>query len=159
MPLNFLLWNALRTSDTSHGEAGKRVSLQREAGETVLVFHADTQEFRRRFGVTHACDAIFFYKRPPAPPLLLFVELKGKEIADGAIQLRETLLAVRRELAAALRDGAPRAEQLRAVIVCSGVASPREHGRVRAEFERATSVPLLVKTVKRGTCDLRDVLR
>jgi hypothetical protein len=159
MPMNFLLWQALETSATSHHEEGRGASIKREEGEVVLVFHADTADFRRRFGVENVCDALFFYKKPPARPILLFVELKGHDIEHAAKQIRMTMMAVREGLRGQLGNLGPANAEHRAVIVTSGVAAPRELARLRRDFERETQVALKVETVKKGACDLRKYLR
>ena len=63
MPMSFLLWHALQTSDASHGESGKRASMDRRSGETVIVFGADTPEFRRCFRI----DVAWVVRAQPSP--------------------------------------------------------------------------------------------
>lgn len=150
MPLNFLLWNCLVPGKTSCAEQRKEATLTRGNDECVLTFSIDNQPFKDRFGVRHACDAMFFYSGRNKGPILLFVELKGDDIEHGAGQLPETLIAVRRELQQKKLDA-----EYRAVIITSGGA-PGKGSSLRKGFLRDHGVPLEVLSRKRG--DLRPYL-
>ena len=101
MPFSFLLWNCLVPGATSVSESGVSANLQRGSDESVLAFRIDTDGFRKRFNLSNparVCDALFFYKVKESDPLLMFVELKGRDVAGAIQQLEQTLSTVRREL-------------------------------------------------------------
>ncbi len=98
MAFDFLLWNCLVPGKTSVRESGKTVRMAREAGETVLAFEIDNEEFRKRFQVGRVCDGLFFYMAEQRTPLLFLAELKGSDFGGAVTQLEQTLGSLRKAL-------------------------------------------------------------
>ena len=128
MPFNFLLWECLIPGKTSISESGQSARIDPHGGECVLAFELDNQKFRDRFGVGRVCDALFFYRRDQERPVLLFVELKGTDIAKAAEQLGQSLRAV--------KDTLQRNAQYRAVVVSRGRAPARKDPLCRQFFQQ-----------------------
>ena len=126
MPFNFLLCECLHPGKTGFGEAGKGARIKPEGGECVLVFGIDNEPFRKRFAVTKACDALFFYKSGTKGPVLFFVELKGSDISSAARQIGQALQAVRKKLLGPEWD-------YRAVVV-TRKSFPKRNGDLRSRF-------------------------
>lgn len=79
---------------TTFTEHGKTVSLELRADERVRFFHIDNQPFRLHFQVTTVCDLLVEHHRQLSS-LLLFVELKGKNLRDAERQIVGAINAVR----------------------------------------------------------------
>jgi hypothetical protein len=157
MSLHTLLIECLQ-EDTSRREKGKSVRLARAAGETVLMFHTDTIEFRKGFGLSEKArvsDVLFFYMRDRARPVWLFVELKGTDLKHACDQLRTTITAVRQRLRAILGQDLPRDVECKAFVVFSG-SLPKEQGDLKERFIQEMRIPLMVG---RDELDLRRHLR
>jgi len=133
MPFNFLLWKCLLPGQTSIRESGKGARIKPEAGECVLAFGIDSQDFRRRFDASKVCDALFFYKSKEQDPVLLFVELKGSDLGSAAQQLGEALQAVRGKLKLKVH--------YRAVVVSRSTA-PGRSNPLRRKFSKEHKLPL-----------------
>lgn len=129
MPFDFLVWECLVPGQTSIAERGTGTSARIKplGGECVLTFGIDNQAFRGEFNVNRVCDALFFYKIEAKSPVLLFVELKGADIASAAEQVGQALQAVRRAL--------PRDADYRAVVVTRRKAPTRSDALWRRFFE------------------------
>ncbi len=154
-----LLWFCL-AQGTSIEEQGLKLSIRPNGDETILVFGTDCAEFRRSFYAPEAdqlaSDALFFYKRADKQPVLVFVELKGRNIDHALKQLRATILAVKRGVEAALGG----ATTCLALVVSDGATSKTRQNKQR-DFETETGVPLRVKSTTRNKAavDLRAVLK
>src|SRR5262245_32924662 len=98
MAIEALLWFCL-DHGTSVAEERIELSIARRRDETILLFRTDSEKFRTHFyapdGPQKACDALFFYKYADKPPVLVFVELKGANLAHALDQLKETIGAVK----------------------------------------------------------------
>lgn len=154
MPFNFLLWNCLIPGATSVSESGVSANLKRESDESVLAFRIDTDGFRKRFKLSNGakvCDALFFYKVKKSDPLLIFVELKGRDIPRAIQQLEQTLSTFRRELEQRGELARRRVKCVAVVVTRRGVH--RQTKRLQREFSQR-DVPL--KFSKTG--DLRQLL-
>ena len=135
MPFNFLLWKCLIPGETSLKESGRSARIKPRSGECVLAFSIDNEDFRARFKVRKVCDALFFYKSRQGDPILLFVELKGSDIASAAPQLGQALKAIQNALA--------RRARYRAVVVTRGGAPARDDP-LRRQFYRKYGVELSI---------------
>src|SRR5437868_1197511 len=93
MSINRLI-SCLQTG-TSFSEQGKSVSIMRRNNEIVLMFATDSQLVRDVLGVARVCDAVFVYMQYLSRPILIFVELKGKNIKDAADQINSTIRGAR----------------------------------------------------------------
>ena len=152
-PLNVLLWDCLERRVTSCSERGTSASIQKQPGETVLVFRTDNDEMRRAFGLEKACDRLFFYMKEQSDPRLIFVELKGTDVKRAAEQLKETVIKVKRVLGT-MASAFARTENLLAVIVSQGGA-PRELEKLQQDFRKHAGIPL---KISRSPADLRKFL-
>jgi hypothetical protein len=152
-PLNVLLWDCLERRTTSCSERGTSASIQKQPGETILVFRTDSEAMRRAFGLQKACDRLFFYMKEQSRPNLIFVELKGTDVKRAAEQLKETILQVKRVLGAIARPFIE-GDSLHAVIVFQGGA-PRELEKIQQDFRKQVGIPL---KMSRSPADLRTIL-
>ena len=77
---------------TSFVEKGLTFSIRKNLGETVAMFHLDSDGARnRRPPGVKVCDLLFVCIRPGRPSaLLLFVELKGADLSAALTQLDQT---------------------------------------------------------------------
>jgi hypothetical protein len=159
MAIEPLLWFCL-DHKTSISDDGIELSIARKSGETILLFRTDSEDFRKCFydvGASQtACDGLFFYKYGDNPPILVFVELKGANLAHALKQLKTTILPVKERVEGVIRDGT----KYLALVVSDG-AGPTTRKNKQREFEDETRVHLLVKTTARRkkAVDLRAVLR
>ena len=159
MAIEPLLWFCL-DHGTSISEQRIELSIARRSGETILLFHTDSAAFREHFYLDGApqiaCDALFFYKYQDHPPVLIFVELKGANLAHALNQLKATIGPVKRRVEQVLRG----ATRYLALVVSDG-AGPTTRKNKQREFEAQTQVDLRVKSTARGkkAVDLRAVLR
>ncbi len=118
MRFDRLLWECLRPGEYAFSEENITVQLHPEAGETVLMFHTDTNAFRDWQQGVKACDLVFFYRGPAAAkPALLFVELKGGDYETAEAQLESAFKRVWEHLAPQCQGGESR--------VCAVVVSGR----------------------------------
>lgn len=138
-----------RLPSTHFTEQGKTVSLEPEQDETVRFFHIDNHAFRSYFQVANVCDLLIEYQRETFA-LLLFIELKGKNLRDAEQQIVGAVKAVRTCLEGQWA--------LRALVVASGV-SPKRAAAMQRRIKRATSVTLYFKSLKRGTLSLRPFIK
>lgn len=152
-PLNILLWDCLERRTTSCAERGTSASIQKQPGETVLVFRTDSDAMRRAFGLQKACDRLFFYMKEQSPPKLVFVELKGTDVKRAAEQLEETVIKVKRALGA-MSNAFASNENLLAVVVRGGAAPSAQH-EIQQKFRRQVGIPLRVLS---SPADLRKIL-
>ena len=97
MPFNFLVWNCLEPNRTAIKESGKTARFAREQGECILAFRLDCSAFRTQFKpeAQKVCDGMFFYWRAGGVPVVLFVELKGRDVKAAVEQLSATLDVLR----------------------------------------------------------------
>ena len=152
-PLNILLWDCLEPRITSCAERGTSASIQKQPGETVLVFRTDSPEMRRAFGLQKACDRLFFFMKEQSAPKLVFVELKGTDVKRAAEQLEETIIKVRGVLGA-ISSAFARNDNLHAVVVSQG-GVPRELEKLQQNFRKRVGIPL---KISRSPADLRKIL-
>lgn len=159
MAIEPLLWFCL-DHGTSISEERIELTITRRSGETILLFRTDSTEFRKYFydkrASQIACDALFFYKYDDHPPVLIFVELKGANIAHALDQLSGTISAVKPRLENVIKGST----KYLALVVSDG-ARPTTKKSKQREFEAQTQVDLVVKSTVRGkkAVDLRAVLR
>jgi hypothetical protein len=140
---------------TSLSEQGKTVSITRRNNEIVLMFATDSQLVRDVLNVARVCDAVFLYMQYLSRPILIFVELKGKNVKDAADQISSTIRGVRTLLNRSVRRNFPERADLRAVVVRSGSA-PQNQQEIVERFLKETGVRLYLVR-ERG--DLRNYLR
>ena len=140
--------------DTSLSERGKSVSIARRNNEIILLFSTDTELARNVLGVARLCDAVFLYMEYLSRPILIFVELKGKNIKDAAEQLSSTIRAVRAILNRSIKRNFPEHGDLRAIVVRAGSA-PQNQQEIAERFFKETGVRL---HLVRERADLRDFL-
>lgn len=152
-PLNVLLWECLEPRVTSCAERGTNASIQKQPGETVLVFRTDSDAMRRAFGLQKACDRLFFYMKEQSSPKLVFVELKGTDVKRAAEQLEETIIKVKRVLGA-ISNAFVRNDNLHAVVVSQG-GVPRQLEKLQQDFRKRVGIPL---KISRSPADLRKIL-
>jgi hypothetical protein len=135
---------------TAAKEKGKSVRIDLKKDETVLLFRTDSNEAKAYLGIKTASDFVYFYMKDQHTPKLVFVELKGSDLAKAAEQLQATIGAVRDLLAK--RVGAL-AKSLRvdAVVVFSGSA-PKSLDDVQRQFRKVTGVSL---RTQRESLDIR----
>ena len=90
------------------------------------------------------------------PPVLIFVELKGRNLAHALDPLKRTIGAVKPGIEEAVREST----KYLALVVSEG-AGPTTRASKQREFEASTSVRLRVQSTDRGkkAVDLRAVLR
>ena len=159
MAIEPLLWFCLEHG-TSIAEEGLALSIDRRAGETILLFRTDSVTFRARFYAPGspqiACDALFFYKHRDSPPVLVFVELKGANLGHALEQLKATICAIKPRV-----EGAVRASTKYLALVVSDGARPTTRLNKQRAFEAATNVDLRIQWMQRGkrAVDLRKVLQ
>jgi hypothetical protein len=139
---------------TAYSEQGKSVSIARRGNEFVLLFQTDNDVARSVLGITRSCDVTFFYMRHQERPILVFCELKGRNVSDAADQISSTLLAVRTILRQIIGRGFPQNGDIRALVVRTGSA-PHNQSAIQESFFRRTGVELLFA---RNEADLRDYL-
>jgi hypothetical protein len=152
MPFTFLPRGCLLSRKTSVQEGELRAVLIPEDDEEVFVFHLDSDEFRKEFGIGNTrkvCDYLFFYRRRQGRVTIFFVELKKSRIKDGIAQLRSTIELVRPRLPDYARG------DLVAVVVKWGAAPP-DLSDFRQRFLKELRVRLYVAS---GRVDLRPFLR
>jgi len=144
MPLDVIALLKCAVRGTSSHEQGKSVSVKPTQGETVLLFRSDSAEFRRCTNVSaesRACDFMVFY-HSPQKTVICFVELKGRDVADGYEQLETTYKQFRQVLGDTDKN-----------IVWRGVvrtsSSPPKPPKKRYELHIQTS----------GNSDIGDILR
>ncbi len=152
MSINRLI-SCLQTG-TSVSERGKSASLTRRNNEIVLMFSTDSEVVRAVLGVARVCDAVFLHMQHLGRPVLIFVELKGKNVRDAADQISSTIRGVRSLINQSIRRNFPQSGDLRAVIVRSGSA-PHNEQQVIDRFWRETGIRL---HLVRERADLRKYL-
>lgn len=129
---------------TSSKEQGKSVSVKPTQGETVLLFRSDSAEFRQCIGALQdsiACDIMVFY-HSSQKTVICFVELKGRDVADGYEQLETTYKQFRQVLGDTAKN----------IVWCGVVrtsSSPPKPPKKRYELHIQTS----------GNSDIGDILR
>ena len=141
-------------SGTSYAEKGKSVSIKKEHDELVLVFQTDNAVVRSVLGIARSCDVTFVYMRHRRRPILIFCELKGRNVDDAAEQVQSTLTAVRRAVKNIIAADFPQNGDIRALIVRTGSA-PHNQGAIQDKFQRETGVRL---QFARERADLRSYL-
>jgi hypothetical protein len=159
-----LLWFCLR-HDLEFWEDRLGISLDKQPGETALLFRTDSEEFRHHFygpqmpnppaGERIASDVLFFYKNADHPPLLSFVELKrGREFRHALHQLERVLGVV---VPGIERTVGPTQH---VALVVSDRATTRVRQDMLREFVARTGVRFRVRTVPLDTAaDLRVELQ
>jgi hypothetical protein len=152
-PLNVLFWECLERHATGCSERGTRAAIQKQPGETVLVFRTDNSAMRQAFGLEKACDRLFFYMKEQSAPKLVFVELKGTDVKRAAEQLEETVTKVKRVLGS-IWNALVRNENLHAVVVSQG-GVPRQLEKLQQDFRKRVGIPL---KISRSPADLRTIL-
>jgi hypothetical protein len=153
MSIDLLALSCLQQG-TSVSEQGKRAAIAKRANEVVLLFRTDCGNVRRILGIQRVCDATFMYMRHRGRPLLLFVELKGRNVSDAAEQISSTMQAIRNVIRDTVTPNFPQAADMRAIVVRSGNA-PQGQGALQEKFFKATGVKL---QFAREVADLRDYL-
>jgi hypothetical protein len=76
---------------TAAKEKGKSVRIDLKKDETVLLFRTDSNEAKAYLGIKTASDFVYFYMKDQHTPKLVFVELKGSDLAKAAEQLQATI--------------------------------------------------------------------
>ena len=142
-------------SGSSYREKGKSVSIAKARDELVFVFHTDNTTARSVLQIARSCDVTFVYMKHRRRPILIFCELKGRQIDDAADQIQSTLLSVRRALREAINRNFPDDPDLRALVIRSGTA-PHNQSAIQERFFRQTGVRL---QFAREHADLREHIR
>jgi hypothetical protein len=151
MSIDTLVLDCVRKG-SSYSEKGKSVSIAKRSDESVLLFHTDNAAARSVLGIARSCDVTFLYMRHLSRPVLLFCELKGRNVADAAEQIESTLVAIRGIIQRTIRRDFPRNGDVRAVVVRSGSA-PNNQSAIQERFWRRTGVRL---QFARERADLRQ---
>jgi hypothetical protein len=152
--LDRFIWSLLQKATSIPGKGDSRASIQRREGELVLVFDTDNATAREILGISKCCDAVFLYMVSRSRPVLLFVELKGKDVATAAEQITSTMQAIRKIVNKTIYSDFPKSSDMRAVVVRSGPA-PQDQSRIQSKFFGATEVRLQFARKP----DLRDFLK
>lgn len=153
MSIERLLFDCIQQG-TSYSEQGKSVSIARRKNELILLFQTDNDVARFVLGITRSCDVTFFYMRHRQRPILVFCELKGRNVSDAADQISSTLVAIRTILQQTVTRDFPRNEDIRALIVRTGSA-PHNQTAIQESFFRRTGVEL---QFARTNADVRNYL-
>jgi len=156
MKFEWLFHHCLKCDEMSHEEEGKRVTLKRTAGETVLFFTVDGKPFDALHGNnTPRCDLLVARKqRNREGANLLFVELKGSDLGKAVQQLGKTIDLVRNAMDRAVWDATRKA----ALVVMSG-GSPPDQKDVQKKFLESRQMSLLIKSgIKKNAVDIRQYL-
>jgi hypothetical protein len=156
VPWNCLFRECLQKG-TSVSESGRSASLDRRPGECVLLFKTDCPRFRSVFGVGDRplSDAVFYYKAAAGADTqqaLIFVELKGTDVAHALEQLRTAVEVVRKKMPELETSWSFRWV---AVVVTRG-SHLKQLDKWVKEFREKYRVTLLVKSADR--LSLRAVL-
>jgi hypothetical protein len=139
---------------TSYSEKGRSASIAKGNDETVLLFKTDCDIVRRVLSINRACDIAFLYMKHRTRPILLFVELKGKNINDAAEQIKTTMQAISNIIRNTIHPRFPEKRDVRAIVVRSGSA-PQNQFEIQEKFFRETGVRL---QFAREKADLRQFI-
>lgn len=143
-PLGYLLHKAFIPGQTRVDDPkSTSIAIAPQAGETVLVFKTDGNDFAAHFGIPAKdprSDAMMLYlleaKGQPAKVRLVFIELKSGHKQTHAIeQLDRTVQAVKPKLLALFGAALIKPANMRALIVHEGRA-PQEIKKKQEEFEK-----------------------
>jgi hypothetical protein len=158
MPFDHLLFESLRPGKTlaEDRRSGCLTSadVERNGGETVLLFGLDDDSTRKRLGLSdrRCCDFMYFLKNRNQS-LLVFVELKSTNIESAAEQIANAHHAIRQH-SAFVKSRATRA---RAVIV-SSLGTPRD-GKAIQQRMRKRGIDLYFGTSRKGhPCLIKDTI-
>jgi hypothetical protein len=159
MPLDHLLFESLipgiTKAEDKKGTGRTSANLDRGSNETVLLFHRDNEETRRRlkFSGEKCCDFLYFFKNRKRA-VLIFIELKGTKINSAAHRIASAYHA----LAALSEYVKSHTPQALAVIVSSGSA-PRREGAVIQKRMKASGIKLYFgKSSKDHPCDIKALI-
>jgi hypothetical protein len=157
MPFNHLLFESLLPGKTQ-AEDKQRSSytaaeLKPGGNETVLLFHLDEETTRKQLGLSgkKCCDFLYFYKKN-SQCLLIFIELKGSNLAEAGEQLVNAIDAICRPRgqSRSLRKHA------RAVIVTPTITQGDK--RELTKQMREARIPIFFGNSKKDKpCPLRDI--
>jgi hypothetical protein len=97
MPFNILLLNHLLCNQTSYGEEGTKISIDRKNDENIFFFHLDNDKqdtLKSYLGLREErefiCDLLIYYhkkEKEPTKRVLCLAENKGKDVKHGIEQI------------------------------------------------------------------------
>jgi hypothetical protein len=156
MPVDHLLFRSLIPGVTLAEDKGSgshtSANLHRGNGESVLVFHLDDEHTRKRLALAEkkCCDFVFFFKSQ-ARCTLIFVELKGIDIATAEEQIVSAYHAMSAQ-SAYIRSCGPFA-----IIVSSGAAP--KNGKDIQKRMKDRGIPLYFGTSRKGrSCEIKALI-
>jgi hypothetical protein len=156
MPIDHLLFESLIPGVTKAEDKGSgshtSANLDSGRGESVLVFHLDNEKSRTRLGLSNnkCCDFVFFFKSG-SHCTLIFVELKGTDIASAEDQIVSAYQAMSAQ-SSYIKSCGPLA------VIVSNVAAPM-NGKViqRRMKKRGISLYFGISRKDRA-CEIKDVI-
>jgi hypothetical protein len=156
MPVDHLLFESLLPGITKAEDkkSGGHTSANLEHGphESVLLFHLDTETTRRRLGLLEGkcCDFLYFFKNKKHS-ILIFVELKGTDIASATEQIANAHQALGAQ-SKYVKSCHPLA------VIVSSVAAPR-NGRVIQHQMKTQGITLYFGRSRSGRpCEIKALI-